>query len=68
MGSTHAFREIFTKECFGTNTEYLFEDIKLIGPKDFDFYLSTLYGDYMKMPPVEERNVHAEVFVEDNEN
>ena len=64
MGSTHAFREIFTKEVFGTDTRYKFEDMELVGPKDYDFYLRSLYGDYMQLPPENERNVHAEEFVE----
>ena len=64
MGSTHAFREIFSKEIFGKNTKYQFEDMMLVGPKDYDSYLKKLYGDYMKLPPVEERNIHAEEFVE----
>lgn len=65
MGSTHAFREIFSKECLGENTIYDFEDMKLIGPKNYDFYLQKLYGDYMKLPPENERNVHAEIFIEE---
>lgn len=64
MGSTHAFREIFSKECFGKNSKYQFEDMKLIGPKDYDFYLSQLYGDYMKLPPIDQRNVPMEEFIE----
>ena len=64
MGSTHAFREIFSKKCFGKNTKYQFEDMMLVGPKEYDEYLSKLYGDYMKLPPESERNVHAEEFVE----
>lgn len=64
MGSTHAFREIFTRKCFSKNTTYDFEDMKLVGPKNYDFYLTKLYGDYMKLPPENERNVHAEEFVE----
>ena len=64
MGSTHAFREIFTKEVFGVDTKYEFEDMLLVGPKRYDFYLKSLYGDYMKLPPESERNVHAEEFVE----
>lgn len=65
MGSTHAFREIFSKRCFGENTKYKFEDMELVGPKYYDFYLKSLYGDYMKLPPENERNIHAEIFVED---
>lgn len=64
MGSTHAFREIFSKKCFGKDTKYQFEDMMLVGPKEYDEYLSKLYGDYMKLPPESERNVHAEEFVE----
>lgn len=64
MGSTHAFREIFTKDVFGDNTVYSFEDLTLAGPEKYDFYLKHLYGDYMKLPPEDERNVHAEEFVE----
>lgn len=66
MGSTHAFREIFSKKCFGKDVRYQFEDMQLVGPKHYDFYLKALYGDYMKLPPEHERNVHAEKFVEGN--
>ena len=32
-----------------------FEDIKLYIPEKYDQYLKVMYGDYMKLPPVEKR-------------
>ena len=32
-----------------------FEDIKVKAPKDIDSFLKVYYGDYMKLPPVEQR-------------
>lgn len=31
--------------------EYEFEDRKFLGTKDYDAYLTSRYGDYMKLPP-----------------
>lgn len=39
--------------------DYEFEGIKLKGLKDYDTYLSNLYGDYMKLPPEEKRINHG---------
>ena len=41
--------------CFLEPTLYKFEDTELYGPKNIEQYLTCLYGDYMKLPPVEER-------------
>lgn len=38
--------------------EYKFEDIVVTGPNDMDTYLKSHYGDYMKLPPEEERLGH----------
>ena len=35
-----------------------FEDIKLKFPKNIDEMLKFIYGDYMKLPPVEKRKNH----------
>ena len=37
-------------------TEYSFEGMKFYGVRDYDYYLRTLYGDYMTLPPVEKRS------------
>ena len=49
---------IFKKECLEVST-YQFEDIKVKGFKNYDYVLSTLYGeDYMQLPPKEKRYSH----------
>lgn len=35
--------------------EYPYEDTTFAGPKNYDAFLSSLYGDYMKLPPKEKR-------------
>ena len=47
---------IWNNEIFENYTEYTFEDYTFMGVKDYDKYLSSYYGDYMKLPPVEKRN------------
>ena len=42
----------------GEDVYYQFEDIKLRGYKEYDKYLSYLYGDYMKMPLEGSRKIH----------
>ena len=54
----YKFKEMFPKKIYDDIAEYEFEGIKLIGPKDYDFVLKQLYGDYMKLPPLNERNKH----------
>ena len=59
-------REIVDKNYFGKPTLYEFEDIKLYGVAEYDKYLTSLYGSYMELPPLEKRHIHiAKVWVED---
>lgn len=58
------FKELFKKEVFGEGSFYDFEGMKLRGPKQYDFYLTQLYGDYMTPPPESERNKHNTETVE----
>ncbi len=64
MGSTKGFPPAFPLEKFRDAKLYDFENIKMAGPSDADFYLKSIYHDYMKMPPGNERNVHAVEFIE----
>lgn len=51
-------KEAVFKEYFGTGTVGLFEGVEVILPESWDNYLAHLYGNYMKMPPFNERVCH----------
>lgn len=48
---------IVQKSKYYDRVLYDFEDTKIWGMKDFDEHMTRLYGDYMKMPPLEKRNM-----------
>lgn len=48
-------REIFEKELFKETIQLKYEDMEIDVPKEYDKILRQLYGDYMKLPPVEKR-------------
>lgn len=66
MGA-YKFRELFPKEVFTDLKEYDFEDVRLLGPTDYDRVLGQLYGDYMTPPPESEQNKHGTVTNETGE-
>ena len=49
------------KKWFLERAEFEFEGHKLYGTKDFDEFLTMIYGDYMKLPPESERDPHSPV-------
>ena len=49
------------KQWFLDCADYEFEGYTLQGIKDYDAYLTYDYGDYMKLPPLEDRAQHAPV-------
>lgn len=54
-------REIVPAEYFGIEEEavYLdFEDMKIQVPKQYELYLTHMFGDYMQLPSEEKRKVH----------
>ncbi len=64
MGQTsYKFNEMFKKEVYGKKTTYKFEDFSLIGPEQYDAYLTSLYGDYMTPPKESDRNAHVSELV-----
>lgn len=55
---------IFKREWFEDVIEVPFGDTAVKIPRDYDGYLTCLYGDYMTMPPVEERvSVHKHKYL-----
>ncbi len=54
----HYFGEIFDENVLYPAKQGQFCDIEVPVFNDIDAYLSCLYGDYMKIPPVEKRERH----------
>ena len=50
--------EIAERECFGTPTLCKFEDTEIYIPEQSDRYLTSLYGDWRKLPPEDKRVTH----------
>jgi len=57
-GTKHYFKEIFLRSEYCTTVPVKFEDTLLMVIKDADKALTRLYGDYMKIPPIEKRETH----------
>ena len=52
------FKEVFPRKSFGAGAAYVFEDGSFIGPQDYDTVCKIIYGNYMELPPENERNWH----------
>lgn len=61
-------KAVYKKEWFEELIEVPFENITVFAPKYYDEILKQQYGDYMKMPPEEERIGHHfyKIFTIDN--
>ena len=57
-GRKHYFGEIYEKNRLFPLQEIEFEGVMVPVYKDMDYYLTSLYGDYMTIPPVEKREKH----------
>lgn len=61
-----AMKETISLEIMGDPTLYGFEDTEFYGPQNADAYLKQLYGNYMQLPPENERHIHTtEVYMLD---
>ena len=62
----YKFKSIFNrKKVYAGGRLYEFEGLMFNGPFDYDFYLKQIYGDYMKLPPEDQRNWHESEIIED---
>ena len=51
-------KEMMPAEYFGNGAYYQFENVMLRGVELYHEYLTHMYGDYMQLPPVEQRRNH----------
>ena len=56
--STYGMRERVPKEWFTERVKLPFEGYEFWAPKEWDKYLTRIYGDYMKLPPEDKRVNH----------
>ena len=63
MGA-YKFRSMMDKSVYGKRVEIPFETENFRVPERYDEYLSRLYGDYMKLPPEDQRNQHELELIE----
>lgn len=54
----YGVREFFKREWFDETISMPFEDFFVNVPVGYDKYLTRMYGDYLKLPPVEKRTSH----------
>lgn len=58
-GGSYGEREIMPKSfCEGDDVEMPFENILIAMPSGYKHYLTRIYGDYMKLPPIEKQVSH----------
>lgn len=56
-------KEIYLRELLGTPVQVPFENLSVSIPEHWDAYLRHFFGDYMQLPPEEDRHYkHAKVF------
>ncbi|ASW43553.1 LicD family protein [Clostridium isatidis] len=55
---------LFKSNMFGNGKKILFEDMEVIIPEKYHEYLTRCYGDYMVLPPEEDRIGHGDAIVD----
>lgn len=54
-------KEVCPAEVYKENIKMIFENKYYYAPKDFNTYLSCVYGDYMKLPPKSKQKPHHNI-------
>ncbi len=57
-GGAWGIKEIVPQNWYAEGIELEFEGIKVKGPKETHLWLTQVYGDYMKLPPIDQRIGH----------
>ena len=58
LSTPYIKKERFPKEMYDKHTIVEFEGDYFSAIEEYDFQLKQLYGDYMKLPPIEKRTEH----------
>ena len=58
VGGSYRTKEIVRQSLYREYIDLQFEDCKFKAIKNYDAYLSAIYGDYMQLPPEEKRVTH----------
>ena len=64
IGTKWYFGEMLRREIFTERIQLLFEGKYYYAPKHYEEYLLNLYGDYMRIPPLDEREKHIIIKLE----
>ena len=54
----------YDKNLFKKTKKLPFENLNVLVPKEYEEYLTIIYGDYMKLPPIEERINHGFSYID----
>ena len=64
---SNSYKKPLPKEIFRPPKKVKFESIEINVPNDVEYYLTVMYGDYMKLPPEDERYVHFSESIDSGE-
>lgn len=59
---TSAEKDIFCADWFEKSISFPFEDTFVDVPSGYDSFLKAMFGDYMTLPPIDERGSHHALF------
>ena len=65
LRKNYHYQNVFYYEDFKEGIEIPFEDTTIVVPVGYDRYLTMDYGDYMKLPPIEQQICHQDSAVLD---
>lgn len=60
------FKEVMETRILNERELYSFENAYIYGVKDYDEYLTSLYGDWRTLPPIEKRVTHHDYYLDLN--
>lgn len=63
----YGVKEIMPVAWYGEGINLVFEGLNVVVPREYDLWLTQVYGNYRELPPLEKRKTHHDVVVIDAE-